>query len=211
MPSWPGAPSGLRRSSSPRAARRPAARTGTAGFVISVAGGVASFAAGDGSPYNKVAGLGFGGVPDAGVLDEIERSFAACNAPVQVELAPREAIIGAERDSAAAGCVRYAAVRNGDIVGGATMRVAEGVAQLTGAATVPAPGAGACRPRCFPPGSWRTHGDGRQARTRRCASRRSSSPASPIDGTVAELPAGPVRLADILRLLRGPTARNTAS
>jgi hypothetical protein len=50
----------------------------------------------------------------------------------------REAIIGAERDSAEAGHMRYAALRDGVIVGGATMRIAEGVAQLTGAATVPA-------------------------------------------------------------------------
>jgi len=50
----------------------------------------------------------------------------------------REAIIEAERDSAAAGDVRYAALRDGVIVGGATMRIAEGVAQLTGAATAPA-------------------------------------------------------------------------
>ena len=188
-------------------------RTGSAGFVIGVAGGVASFA-GAGSPYNKVAGLGFGGVPDARSLDEIERAFAAFGAPVQVELAHlgdpailallaargyrlesfenvlgraltdepervmppgvevrlstedesevwldvvaegsihpdtqgvpwheeflRDAIIEAERDSAAAGDVRYAALRDGGIVGGATMRIAEGVAQLTGAATVPA-------------------------------------------------------------------------
>jgi GNAT superfamily N-acetyltransferase len=188
-------------------------RAGTAGFVIPVAGGVASFA-GEGSPYNKVAGLGFGGVPEASALGEIERAFAACGAPVQVELAhladpeilallsargyqlesfenvlgraltgelervmppgvevrlsseeeseiwldvvaegsvhpdtqgvpwneefSREAIIGAERDSAAAGDVRYAALRDGVTVGGATMRIAEGVAQLTGAATVPA-------------------------------------------------------------------------
>src|SRR5689334_15360656 len=61
-------------------------RAGTAGFVIPVAGGAASFA-GAGSPYNKVAGLGFGGVPDPGSLDEIERAFAAFGAPVQVELA----------------------------------------------------------------------------------------------------------------------------
>jgi GNAT superfamily N-acetyltransferase len=174
---------------------------------------VASFA-GEGSPYNKVAGLGFGGVPDASSVDEIERAFAAVGAPVQVELAhlgdpailavladrgyrlesfenvlgraltdepervmppgvevrlstedeaevwldvvaegsvhpdtqgvpwheefSREAIIAAERDSATAGDVRYAALRDGGIVGGATMRIAEGVAQLTGAATVPA-------------------------------------------------------------------------
>jgi GNAT superfamily N-acetyltransferase len=195
---------------SSEAARR---RAGTAGFVIPVAGGVASFA-GQGSPYNKVAGLGFGGVPDPAALDGIEKAFAACGSPVQVELAhladpavgavlagrgyrlesfenvlgralaggsgrvmppgvevrpsgeeefgtwldvvaegsvhpdtqgvpwheefSREAIIGAERDSAAAGDVRYAALRGGVIVGGATMRISEGVAQLTGAATVPA-------------------------------------------------------------------------
>ncbi len=193
-----------------QAARR---RAGTAGFVIPIAGGVASFA-GEGSPYNKVAGLGFGGVPDPAALDEIEKAFAACGSPVQIELAhladpaigallagrgyrlesfenvlgralagepervmpsgvevrlsgeeefetwldvvaegsvhpdtqgvpwheefPREAIIAAERDSAAAGDMRYAALRDGVIVGGATMRISEGVAQLTGAATVPA-------------------------------------------------------------------------
>jgi len=65
------------------AARRPA---GTAGFVIPVAGGVASFA-GHGSPFNKVAGLGFGGVPGAAALEEIERAFAARGAAVQIELA----------------------------------------------------------------------------------------------------------------------------
>jgi GNAT superfamily N-acetyltransferase len=195
---------------SSEAARR---RAGTAGFVIPIAGGVASFAE-EGSPFNKVAGLGFGGVPDTNSLDEIERAFAARGAPVQIELAqladpaigallsargyrlesfenvlgraladepdrvmppgvevrlsgeeefetwldvvaegsvhpdtqgvpwheefPREAIIEAERDSAAAGDVRYAALRDGIIVGGATMRIAEGVAQLTGAATAPA-------------------------------------------------------------------------
>jgi len=193
-----------------QAARR---RAGMAGFVIPVAGGVASFA-GEGSPYNKVAALGFGGVPDPAALDEIEKAFAAAGSPVQIELAhladpaisallagrgyrlesfenvlgraltggsgrvmppgievrpsgeeefetwldvvaegsvhpdtqglpwheefSREAIIEAERDSAAAGDVRYAALRDGVIVGGATMRIAEGVAQLTGAATAPA-------------------------------------------------------------------------
>ncbi len=60
-------------------------RPGGSGFLIPVAGGVASFAE-EGSPFNKVAGLGFGGVPDAAALDEIERAFAACHAPVQVEL-----------------------------------------------------------------------------------------------------------------------------
>jgi hypothetical protein len=61
-------------------------RTDTAGFVIPIAGGVATFAE-EGSPFNKVAGLGFGGVPSAAALDEIERAFAACGAPVQIELA----------------------------------------------------------------------------------------------------------------------------
>jgi GNAT superfamily N-acetyltransferase len=187
-------------------------RAGTAGFVIPIAGGVASFAE-EGSPFNKVAGLGFGGVPDAGSLDEIERAFTACGGPVQIELAQladpaigalltargyrlesfenvlgraltgapeqvtpsgvevrpigeeesqawldvvaeavahpdtegvpwheefsREMIIESERAMAQAGVVRYAALRDGVIVGGATMRIAEGVAQLTGAATAP--------------------------------------------------------------------------
>jgi GNAT superfamily N-acetyltransferase len=62
--------------------RRPEA----GGFVIPVAGGSATFAE-DGSPFNKVAGLGFGGVPSTAALDEIEQAFAACGAPVQVELA----------------------------------------------------------------------------------------------------------------------------
>src|SRR5919197_956812 len=66
------------------AARR--RRGDTAGFVIPIAGGVASFAE-EGSPFNKVAGLGFGGVPSTDALDEIERAFAACGAPVQIELA----------------------------------------------------------------------------------------------------------------------------
>ena len=65
------------------AARR--RRADAAGFVIPIAGGVASFAE-EGSPFNKVAGLGFGGAPDAAALGEIERAFAACGSPVQVEL-----------------------------------------------------------------------------------------------------------------------------
>jgi GNAT superfamily N-acetyltransferase len=193
------------------AARR--RRGDTAGFVIPIAGGVASFAE-EGSPFNKVAGLGFGGVPSTDALDEIERAFAACSAPVQIELAhladpaigalltersyrltsfenvlglaldgeparvtppgvevrpsgddefdawvdvvadgfahpdtegvpsheefPREVIARAERDFAAAGVMRYVALRDGVIAGGASFRMAEGIAQLTGAATAPA-------------------------------------------------------------------------
>jgi GNAT superfamily N-acetyltransferase len=188
--------------------------TAPGGFVIPVAGGVASFA-GDGSPLNKVAGLGFGGVPSTAAMDEIERAFVACGAPVQVELAhlvdpvigamltergyrlvsfenvlgralagaptrvtppgvevrpsgeedfevwldlvadafahpdtqgtpsheefSREVIASAMRDLvAAAGVRRYVAMRDGVIAGGASIRIAEGVAQLTGAATAPA-------------------------------------------------------------------------
>jgi GNAT superfamily N-acetyltransferase len=194
------------------AARR---RRGDAtGFVLPVAGGVASFAEKD-SPFNKVAGLGFAGVPDEAALDEIERSFAACGAPVQVELAtladpeigalltgrgyrltsfenvlgralpgrapsrvtpsgvevrpsgeeelepwldvladgiahadtqglpsheefPRETLVNAMRDLAAVDVRRYVALRDGILAGGAGLRVTEGVAQLTGAATAPA-------------------------------------------------------------------------
>jgi ribosomal protein S18 acetylase RimI-like enzyme len=194
------------------AARR--RRADTAGFVIPIAGGVASFAE-VGSPLNKVAGLGFGGVPSAAALDEIERAFTACGAPVQIELAhlvdpsigavltergyrlvsfenvlglaltgehtrvtppgvevrpsgddefepwldvvaegfthpdtqgvpsheefPPEVIARAMRDLvAAAGVKRYVALRDGFIAGGASSRIAEGLAQLTGAATAPA-------------------------------------------------------------------------
>jgi len=188
-------------------------RPGGPGFLIPVAGGVASFAE-EGSPFNKVAGLGFGGVPDAAALDEIERAFAACRAPVQVELPhladpaigaclsergyrlesfenvlgrairddservtppgitvrpsgddefdawlavqadaaahpdtqgvpwhedfPREVYLRAERDMAAAGVRRYAALWDGVLAGGGGLRLAEGVAQFTGAGTAPA-------------------------------------------------------------------------
>jgi GNAT superfamily N-acetyltransferase len=186
--------------------------TDTEGFVLPIAGGVASFAEED-SPFNKVAGLGFGGVPSAADLAEVERAFAACHAPVQVELAnladpaigalltergyrlvsfenvlglaldgeiervtppgvdvrpsgedefeswldvvveavahpdargvpsheefPREVIARAMRDFTAAGVLRYIALRDGVVAGGASYRVAEGIAQFTGAATAP--------------------------------------------------------------------------
>jgi len=193
------------------AARR--RRADAAGFVIPVSGGVASFAE-EGSPFNKVAGLGFGGVPIAAALDQVERAFATRGAPVQIELAnladpaigalltgrgylltsfenvlglaftgerervtppgvevrlsgddefgvwldvvadgfahpdaqgvpsheefPREVIARAERDFAAAGAVRYIALREGAPAGSASFRMAEGIAQLLGAATAPA-------------------------------------------------------------------------
>jgi hypothetical protein len=49
-------------------------RAGTAGFVVPIAGGLASVAE-EGSPFNKVAGLGFSGVPGAAALDELERAL----------------------------------------------------------------------------------------------------------------------------------------
>jgi GNAT superfamily N-acetyltransferase len=189
-------------------------RTNSAdGFAIPIAGGLASFAE-HGSPYNKVVGLGFGGVPSTSVLVEIEQAFAARGAPAQIELAhladsaigelltgrgyrlqsfenvlgcaiapglerttpagvevrrsgdaefaawldvvveavahpdtqgvpwheefPREIVENAERDSAAAGLARYAALHDGVLAGGASLRVDDGIAQLAGAGTAPA-------------------------------------------------------------------------
>jgi GNAT superfamily N-acetyltransferase len=68
------------------AANDAAGRRGADAFLSPVAGGVASFADA-GSPYNKVTGLGFDGVPDPEELGAIEGAFAARGAPAQVELA----------------------------------------------------------------------------------------------------------------------------
>lgn len=54
-------------------------------FVTNVRGGVAAFTE-PGSPLNKVAGLGFGGVPDETDLAAIEEAYARRSCPVQVEL-----------------------------------------------------------------------------------------------------------------------------
>jgi len=51
---------------------------------------------------------------------------------------PREIYVNAERDFATAGVTRYAALRVGVLAGGASLRVADGVAQFAGAATIPA-------------------------------------------------------------------------
>jgi GNAT superfamily N-acetyltransferase len=51
---------------------------------------------------------------------------------------PREVYLRAERDLAATGVMRYVALHDGVIAGGAGLRMAEGVAQLAGAATAPA-------------------------------------------------------------------------
>jgi GNAT superfamily N-acetyltransferase len=50
---------------------------------------------------------------------------------------PRSILENAQRDSAAAGLVRYVAVRDGVFAGGAEFRVAGGIAQFAGAATAP--------------------------------------------------------------------------
>jgi GNAT superfamily N-acetyltransferase len=189
------------------------ARTAQPGFVIELAGGVAAFCE-DGSPFNKVAGLGFQGVPSGAELDEVERAFAVRDCPVQVELSnlaepaigslltdrgyrlvsfedvlgraiegepepfaapgvevrrssedefkawhnviaagfaqpdtqgvpsheefPDDIIERAERDLEAAGGVRYIALHDGVVAGGAGLRTSDGVAQMTGAATAPA-------------------------------------------------------------------------
>jgi hypothetical protein len=42
------------------------------------------------------------------------------------------------RDAARAGVRRYAAIRGGSLAGGAELRLADGIAQFAGAATVPA-------------------------------------------------------------------------
>jgi GNAT superfamily N-acetyltransferase len=55
-------------------------------FTTPVAGGFACFAQ-DGAPFNKVVGLGFGGVPEQSALEHIESAYAQRGAAVQVELA----------------------------------------------------------------------------------------------------------------------------
>jgi GNAT superfamily N-acetyltransferase len=183
-----------------------ARRGDSVGFARSLAGGVASFAERD-SPFNKVIGLGFDGLPDARELDDVERAFTELGSPVQVELCqlaeagtgafftergyrlesfenvlgcrvggteapegvrlarddelelwlsavadavavadteglrshedfPRETVVDAMRDMA--GVRRYLALRDGEFAGGAGFRVTAGIAQFTGAATVPA-------------------------------------------------------------------------
>jgi GNAT superfamily N-acetyltransferase len=186
-------------------------RAAATAFVIPVAGGAACYAE-DGSPLNKVVGLGFGGVPSSDSLDEIERVFAARGTATHVELSnladpaigaaltgrgyqlvsfenvlgrsldgelqpvtpagvevrlsndraawldvvvdgfahpddegvpsheefPREVVETAIGDIEQAGATPYLAFCGGVVAGGGSMRMCEGVAQLTGAATAPA-------------------------------------------------------------------------
>jgi GNAT superfamily N-acetyltransferase len=55
-------------------------------FVARIGGGIAAYT-GPGSPANKLAGLGFNGLPSAIDLDIVEQAFAQRDAPLQVEFA----------------------------------------------------------------------------------------------------------------------------
>ena len=50
-----------------------------------ISGGIAVFVQ-EGCPFNKVAGLGFDGVPSAQALDELEAAFASRHASIRVEV-----------------------------------------------------------------------------------------------------------------------------
>ncbi|MEC9372493.1 MAG: GNAT family N-acetyltransferase [Planctomycetota bacterium] len=63
------------------AARRSASDT----FTMEIGGGVATYS-GEGSPLNKVAGLGFDGDVDEAALERVERAYAERGAGVLVEL-----------------------------------------------------------------------------------------------------------------------------
>ena len=65
------------------AARR---RADSGAFVRELAGGVATYTGPD-SPFNKLAGLGFGDAVDEERVAGVERAFAERGAPVQAEVA----------------------------------------------------------------------------------------------------------------------------
>ena len=72
------------------------------------------------------------------------------------ELPPREAFEGPIKDVMdVPGFQRYCAWIDGQLVGTATLRIDHGLAQLCGAATLPASADAACKQRCFS-GGWRT-------------------------------------------------------
>src|SRR5688500_1380338 len=90
------------------AARATANRIGSDNVYIHQFGGGVAVHAGDGSPFNKVAGLGFLGVPEEQQFEEIERELAARQSPVQVEIAtlgyPAVPRMLTERGDVRAGC-----------------------------------------------------------------------------------------------------------
>lgn len=67
------------------AAVRAAERRGAEAFALPLAGAVAAYAE-PGAPFNKVAGLGFAGVPAAADLDRVEQAYAGRGAPTVIEL-----------------------------------------------------------------------------------------------------------------------------
>lgn len=195
------------------AATEAARARGARGLVLPIAGGYACSAE-DGSPMNKLVGIGFGGVPDSAAMDDVEQTLTGLGVAVQVELSsladpevaalladrgyhlvgfenvsgrllpgdlqpvtahgveirrgnaddidawvdavvegfahpddegvpsheefPRDVVERAERDFEKAGATPYVAVCDGMVAGGGSVRLTDGVAQLTGAATVPA-------------------------------------------------------------------------
>jgi GNAT superfamily N-acetyltransferase len=183
-------------------------------LTIPLAGGIAAWA-GENSPLNKVAGLGFGGVPRVEELAALEFAFGQRATPVRVELAsladpeipallaargyrfvgfenvlglpltgreprtlpagievgesvaeefeawldvvvtgfasPDEQGVASDEEfpravlervmgdlATSAGFTRYLARRGGEIAGGGSLRIGGGIAQLCGAATLPA-------------------------------------------------------------------------
>ncbi len=61
-------------------------RPETPAFSLAIAGGQAAWA-GAGSPFNKVAGWGFAGLPELAELEALELRYAALGEPLRVELA----------------------------------------------------------------------------------------------------------------------------
>lgn len=89
------------------AARAAAARLGPSAVLrCELAGGVAVHAGAD-SPFNKVAGLGFGGAPRESELERLEQAFDERRTPLRVELAshadPTVAAVLARRGYALSG------------------------------------------------------------------------------------------------------------
>lgn len=68
------------------ASRATGERFGVVDFQLPLRGGCATYAGPD-SPYNKVVGVGFDGVPDDAELTEVERRYAEVGAPVSFEVA----------------------------------------------------------------------------------------------------------------------------
>jgi len=67
------------------AATEAARARGARGLVLPIAGGYACSAE-DGSPMNKLVGIGFGGVPDSAAMDDVEQTLTGLGVAVQVEL-----------------------------------------------------------------------------------------------------------------------------